>query len=42
MLNYHQRGDVLAHSLGLLQRKVVVAETDLVEPITEGGADTAG
>ena len=31
MLNYHQRGDVLAHSIGLLDAKVLVAETDLVE-----------
>lgn len=42
MLNYHQRGDVLEHSLGLLNAKVVVAETDFVEPITESGADTSG
>ncbi len=38
MLNYHQRGDVLAHSIGLLDAKAVVAETDLVEPITDSGA----
>ena len=31
MLNYHQRGEVLAHSLGLLDAKVLVAESDLVE-----------
>ena len=31
MLNYHQRGDVLSHSIGLLDAKVVVAESDLVE-----------
>ena len=42
MLNYHQRGDVLAHSIGLLTAKAVVAETDFVEPITESGADTEG
>jgi fatty-acyl-CoA synthase len=39
MLNYHQRGDVLAHSLGLLDAKVLVAESDLVEAVDEcGGA----
>ena len=42
MLNYHQRGDVLAHSIGLLDAKAVVAETDLIEPITDSGADTTG
>ncbi|MGV0849565.1 long-chain-acyl-CoA synthetase FadD6 [Mycolicibacterium phlei] len=42
MLNYHQRGDVLKHSLGLLNAAVVVADTDFVEPITDSGADTAG
>src|SRR5882762_2289855 len=36
MLNYHQRGDVLKHSLGL------VAETDFIEPINDSGADTTG
>jgi fatty-acyl-CoA synthase len=42
MLNYHQRGDVLAHSLGLLEAKVLVVETDLVSAVTEsGGAGTA-
>jgi fatty-acyl-CoA synthase len=35
MLNYHQRGEVLAHSLGLLDAKVLVAETDLVSFVTE-------
>ncbi|MGZ8745885.1 MAG: AMP-binding protein, partial [Mycobacterium sp.] len=42
MLNYHQRGDVLAHSIGLLDAKAVVAETDLIESITDSGADTTG
>ena len=42
MLNYHQRGNVLKHSIGLLSATVVVAETDLVEPITESGAETDG
>jgi fatty-acyl-CoA synthase len=41
MLNYHQRGDVLAHSLGLLDAKVLVAETDLVTAVTESGAPAA-
>ena len=42
MLNYHQRGDVLTHSLGTAVAKVVVADPDLVEPINESGADTDG
>ncbi len=42
MLNYHQRGNVLAHSIGLLNAKAVVAEADLVEPITESGVETEG
>jgi fatty-acyl-CoA synthase len=37
MLNYHQRGDVLAHSLGLLDAKVLIAETDLVSAVSECG-----
>ncbi|OBF84363.1 long-chain-acyl-CoA synthetase [Mycobacterium sp. 852002-51163_SCH5372311] len=37
MLNYHQRGEVLAHSLGLLDAKALVAETDLVSAVTESG-----
>jgi fatty-acyl-CoA synthase len=41
MLNYHQRGDVLSHSIGLLDAKVVVAESDLVDPITDCGASMA-
>lgn len=42
MLNYHQRGNVLAHSIGLLDAKAVIAESDLVEPITESGVETEG
>jgi fatty-acyl-CoA synthase len=38
MLNYHQRGEVLAYSLGLLNAKVLIAETDLVSAVTECGA----
>jgi fatty-acyl-CoA synthase len=37
MLNYHQRGDVLAHSLGLLDARVLIAETDLVSAVAECG-----
>jgi fatty-acyl-CoA synthase len=40
MLNYHQRGEVLAHSLGLLDAKVLIAETDLVSAVAECGAGT--
>jgi fatty-acyl-CoA synthase len=42
MLNYHQRGDVLAHSIGLLDAKAIVAEADLIDAIVESGAVTAG
>ena len=42
MLNHHQSGDVLAHSIGLLDAKVLVAETDLLAPITECGAGPTG
>jgi fatty-acyl-CoA synthase len=42
MLNYHQRGKVLAHSINLLGAKAVVAATDFIEPISESGADTNG
>ncbi len=42
MLNYHQRGDVLAHSLGLLSASVIVADPDFVDPIKESGADADG
>jgi fatty-acyl-CoA synthase len=37
MVNYHQRGEVLAHSLGLLDAKVLIAETDLVSAVAESG-----
>jgi fatty-acyl-CoA synthase len=41
MLNYHQHGEVLAHSLGLLDAKVLIAETDLVSAVAEcGGSGT--
>ncbi|MCG7609518.1 long-chain-acyl-CoA synthetase [Mycolicibacterium sp. (ex Dasyatis americana)] len=42
MLNYHQRGKVLAHSIGLLNAAAVVAESDLIEHITECGAEANG
>jgi fatty-acyl-CoA synthase len=42
MLNYHQRGDVLKHSFGLLDASAVVAETDFLEPISESGAQPDG
>ncbi len=41
MINYHQRGDVLAHSLGLLDAKLLIAETDLVDAVTDSGATGA-
>ncbi len=41
MLNYHQRGDVLSHSIGLLDATVLVAESDLIDPITDSGANVA-
>ena len=41
MLNYHQRSDVLSHSIGLLKATVVVAESDLIDPIKESGAETS-
>ncbi|ETW25177.1 long-chain-acyl-CoA synthetase FadD6 [Mycobacterium gastri] len=37
MLNYHQRGEVLAHSLGLLDAKLLLAESDLVSSVSESG-----
>src|SRR6201994_1894334 len=41
MLNYHQRGEVLAHSLGLLDAKVLIAEADLVSAVAECGGTGA-
>ena len=37
MLNYHQRGEVLAHSIGLLEAKLLVVESDLVDAVDECG-----
>src|SRR5262245_9854542 len=42
MINYHQRGNVLKHSFGLLGAKAIVAEAEFIEPITESRADTTG
>ncbi len=42
MLNFHQRGKVLAHSIGVLGAKAVVAETDFIESISESGAGFDG
>ena len=42
MLNYHQRGEVLAHSIGLLDAKALVAESDLIDAIKDSGADVDG
>jgi fatty-acyl-CoA synthase len=39
MLNYNQRSELLAHSIGLLDATVVVCETDLIEPIIDSGAE---
>ncbi len=42
MLNYNQRGEVLAHSVGLLGARVVIAENDLVEPIEQASESVGG
>jgi fatty-acyl-CoA synthase len=42
MLNHHQREEVLAHSIGLLGATVVVAESDLIDPIRASGAPLSG
>jgi fatty-acyl-CoA synthase len=42
MLNYHQRGEVLGHSLGLLDAKALVVESDLIDAVDDcGGATVA-
>jgi fatty-acyl-CoA synthase len=41
MLNYHQRGTVLAHSVGLLNAKALIGEDDLLAAIDESGAHVA-
>ncbi|MGA9491296.1 MAG: long-chain-acyl-CoA synthetase FadD6 [Mycobacterium sp.] len=40
MLNYHQRGDVLAHSIGLLDAKALIVESDFVDAVDECGGAT--
>ncbi len=40
MLNYHQRGDVLAHSIGLLEAKALIVESDFVDAVDECGGAT--
>src|ERR1700739_2542642 len=39
MLNYHQRGAVLAHSVGLLNAKAVMGDDELLAAIRESGAE---
>src|SRR6185312_5182962 len=41
MLNYNQRGKVLAHSVGLLDSRVLVGEDELLEAVEESGADVS-
>jgi fatty-acyl-CoA synthase len=41
MLNEKQRGNVLAHSVGLLHAQVVVGEQDLLSAVDESGAEVA-
>ena len=42
MINYHQSGDVLEHSFGLLGAQAVIADTDLIDPITDTDANATG
>jgi fatty-acyl-CoA synthase len=41
MLNYHQRGNLLEHSVGLLNAKLLIGEQDLLKEVEESGADVA-
>jgi fatty-acyl-CoA synthase len=41
MLNYHQRGNVLEHSVVLLNAKVLIGEQDLLKEVEESGAEVA-
>ena len=41
MINHHQRGEVLAHGLGVLDAKVLIAESDFVGAVAECGDNTA-
>lgn len=39
MLNYNQRGHVLAHSIGLLDSKLLITEAEFEEAISESGVN---
>lgn len=41
LLNHHHRGKVLAHSVELLEAKVLVGEDDLLAAVKESGANVA-
>jgi len=41
MLNYHQRGNVLEHSIGLLNANVLIGEEDLLAEVEASGAKVA-
>src|SRR6201995_3778484 len=41
MLNQKQRGNVLAHSVGLLHAEVIVGEEDLLSAVDESAAEVA-
>ncbi|OMC57048.1 long-chain-acyl-CoA synthetase [Mycobacterium sp. IS-836] len=41
MLNYHQRDQVLAHSIGLLNAKVLIGSDELLTAVKESGARVA-
>jgi fatty-acyl-CoA synthase len=41
MLNHHQRGNVLAHSLDLLHAKILIGEDTLLQAVDESGAKVA-
>src|SRR5437763_4478965 len=41
MLNYHHRGKVLAHSVGVLNAKVLIGEDELLNAVDEAGGQVA-
>jgi fatty-acyl-CoA synthase len=41
MLNYHQRDQVLAHSIGVLNAKVLIGSDDLLAAVNESGAQVS-
>ncbi len=41
MLNHHHRGKVLAHSVDLLNAKLLIGEDELLEAVDESGANVA-